>query len=162
MTALRNGCHTIGASALSSKRTPVCTMPSTGDTGARKGTSLRILIVTNSICLDALQEVHAFFEKHPEVEVVLAGTIVVDGNGKYVCHRHSLVPKASHIWFRFPVLTSSLFIRRRVIEERGIFFDTSWRDLGDLHWVLALLRAQCADGSLRIALLQSFPTPEKT
>ena len=88
----------------------------------------------------ALREVQAFFEQHPQVEVALAGTIVVDGNGKYMCHRHSMVPKASHIWFRFPVLTSSLFIRRRVIEERGIFFDTSWRDLGDLHWVLALLK----------------------
>jgi hypothetical protein len=51
-----------------------------------------------------------------------------------------MVPKASHIWFRFPVLTSSLFIRRRVIEKRGILFDTNWRDLGDLHWVLALLK----------------------
>lgn len=88
----------------------------------------------------ALQEVHAFFEKHPEVEVALAGTIVVDRNGEYTCHRHSMVPKASHIWFRFPVLTSSLFIRRHVIEKRGIFFDTNWRDLGDLHWVLALLK----------------------
>ena len=90
----------------------------------------------------ALRDVQAFFEQNPRIEVVLAGTIVVDGKGEYTCHRHSLVPKASHIWFRFPVLTSSLFIRRRVLEERGIFFDTRWRDLGDLHWVLALLRQQ--------------------
>lgn len=88
----------------------------------------------------ALQAVHGFFEQNPEVEVAFAGTIVVDQNGNYVCHRHSLVPKASHIWFRFPALTSSIFIRRRVIHERGIFFDTRWRDLGDLHWVLALLK----------------------
>lgn len=88
----------------------------------------------------ALRQVYAFFEQHPHVDVALAGTIVVDGSGRYTCHRHSLVPKASHIWFRFPVLTSSLFIRRRVIEERRIFFDTSWRDLGDLHWVLAMLK----------------------
>jgi glycosyltransferase involved in cell wall biosynthesis len=88
----------------------------------------------------ALREVHAFFDRHPQVEVLLAGTIVVNGNGRYVCHRHSLIPRESHIWFRFPVLTSSLFIRRRVIEKRKILFDTSWRDLGDLHWVRRLLR----------------------
>jgi glycosyltransferase involved in cell wall biosynthesis len=88
----------------------------------------------------ALQAVRAFFEQHPHVEVAFAGTIVVDQHGNYICHRHSLVPKASHIWFRFPALTSSIFIRRRVIQERGIFFDTRWRDLGDLHWVLALLK----------------------
>jgi glycosyltransferase involved in cell wall biosynthesis len=88
----------------------------------------------------ALRAVHGFFEQHPQVEVVFAGTIVADQNGNYVCHRHSLVPIASYIWFRFPVITSSIFIRRSVIHERGIFFDTRWRDSGDLHWVLALLK----------------------
>ena len=38
------------------------------------------------------------------------------------------------------MLTSSVFIRRKVISERGIFFDTRWRDLGDFHWVLALMK----------------------
>lgn len=88
----------------------------------------------------ALQAVHDFFEQHPQVEVALAGTFVVDRNGNYMCHRHSLVPIASHVWFRLATLTSSIFMRRRVIHEHGIFFDTRWRDLGDLHWVLALLK----------------------
>jgi len=88
----------------------------------------------------ALKTVHDFFEAHPEIEAALAGTIVTDGEGKYICHRHSMVPHPQHIWFRFPVLTSSVFIRRRVIHERGIFFDTRWRDLGDFHWVLALMK----------------------
>jgi hypothetical protein len=65
---------------------------------------------------------------------------VTDGEGKYICHRHQMVPHPQHIWFRFPVLTSSIFIRRKVIHERGIFFDTRWRDLGDFHWVLALMK----------------------
>ena len=88
----------------------------------------------------ALQAMHGFFGRHPQVEVALAGTIVTDGAGQYVCHRHSLVPHPQNVWFRFPVLTSSLFIRRRVIHERGIFFDTRWRDLGDFHWMLALMK----------------------
>lgn len=105
-----------------------------------KGDILAHLNCDEQYLPDALREVWDFFEEHPRIEVVLAGTIVVDGNGKYVCHRHAMVPKASHIWYRFPVLTSSLFIRRQVIHERGIFFDTQWRDLGDLHWVRALLQ----------------------
>jgi glycosyltransferase involved in cell wall biosynthesis len=88
-----------------------------------------------------LKAVHEFFEKHPRVELVLAGSLIVDGNGVYLCHRHSLVPNPRHVWYRFPVLTSSVFVRRRVIQERGIFFDTKWRDLGDFHWMLALMRA---------------------
>ncbi len=88
----------------------------------------------------ALKAVQDFFDQHPQVDVALAGTIVVDGAGNYTCHRHSLVPDARHVWFRFPVLTSSVFLRRRVIHDRKILFDTQWRDLGDFHWVLALMR----------------------
>jgi glycosyltransferase involved in cell wall biosynthesis len=88
----------------------------------------------------ALAAVRDFFEANPKIEVALAGTIVTDGDGKYMCHRHSMTPHTQHLWFRFPVLTSSVFIRRKVISERGIFFDTRWRDLGDFHWMLALMK----------------------
>ncbi len=88
----------------------------------------------------ALRTVNDFFEQHPQIEVMLGGTVVVNAQGNYICHRHSLTPKPLHIWFRFPVLTSSIFIRRRVIHERGIFFDPRWRDLGDFHWMLALMK----------------------
>lgn len=99
----------------------------------------------------ALKAVHDFFAGHPAVEVALAGTIVVDRAGQYMCHRHSLVPHPAHIWFRFPVLTSSLFLRRSVIHERGILFDTRWRDLGDFHWVRALMQRR-----VRMGVLDAF------
>ena len=88
----------------------------------------------------ALKSVSDFFAANPKVEIALAGTIVTDGEGKYVCHRHQMVPHPQGVWFRFPILTSSIFIRRKVISERGIFFETRWRDLGDFHWVLALMK----------------------
>ncbi|HET7624713.1 MAG TPA: glycosyltransferase [Verrucomicrobiae bacterium] len=87
-----------------------------------------------------LKTVWEFFEMHPRVDVALAGTIVVDASGNYMCHRHSMVPHSQTLWHRFPVLTSSVFLRRSVIHERGIFFDTKWRDLGDFHWVRELMR----------------------
>jgi glycosyltransferase involved in cell wall biosynthesis len=90
----------------------------------------------------ALAAVRSFFETHPEVDVALAGSIVTDGGGKYICHRQLMVPDLRHIWFRFPILTSSVFIRRRVIHERGIYFNPRWRDLGDFHWMLALIKAR--------------------
>ena len=88
----------------------------------------------------ALAAVGKIFEENPHVEVLLAGSIVTDGDGKYICHRHSMVPTLNQIWFRFPTLTSSIFIRRQVVAERGVFFDTKWRDLGDLHWIIALMK----------------------
>jgi len=87
----------------------------------------------------ALAAVARFFKENPGVEVLLAGTVVTDGDGKYICHRHSMKPKMNHAWYRFPILTSAVFIRRKVIHERGIYFDTTWRDLGDFHWILALM-----------------------
>ena len=87
----------------------------------------------------ALKFVHEYFAQHPEVDVLLAGSVVVDGEGKYICHRHSLVPHPWHVWYRFPVLTSAIFLRRRVIHERGLYFDTQWRDLGDFHWMRSLM-----------------------
>jgi glycosyltransferase involved in cell wall biosynthesis len=99
----------------------------------------------------ALKKVEAFFETHPHVEVLLAGSIVTDGDGKYICHRHSMVPNPRHVWFKFPILTSAIFIRRKVIAERQIFFDTKWRDLGDFHWVRALMNA-----NVPMAVLDEF------
>jgi glycosyltransferase involved in cell wall biosynthesis len=83
----------------------------------------------------ALKAVRDFFEANPETEVAFADTIVIDSNGNYICHRPSLVPTKHCMWIRFPVLTSSIFIRRSVFQERGIAFDTKWRDLGDYFWV---------------------------
>ena len=93
-----------------------------------------------------LKIVEDYFKHHPRTEVLLAGTIVIDGDGKYVCHRHSMVPHAQGSWFRFPVLTSSIFLRRSVISGRQIYFDTRWRDLGDFHWMRKLLQERVSIG----------------
>jgi glycosyltransferase involved in cell wall biosynthesis len=110
--------------------------------GYRRATSdiLAYLNCDEQYLPGALAAVRKFFETNPKVEVALAGTIVTDGAGKYMCHRHSMTPHTQHLWFRFPVLTSSVFIRRKVIHERGLFFDTRWRDLGDFHWMRALMK----------------------
>ncbi len=87
----------------------------------------------------ALKQVHDFFAAHPEIDVVLADSIVTDSAGDYVCHRYSLAPTYAGIWVRFPVLTSSIFIRRTVLDKSGCYFDTQWRDLGDFFWILDMV-----------------------
>ncbi|HEY4415715.1 MAG TPA: glycosyltransferase [Verrucomicrobiae bacterium] len=83
----------------------------------------------------ALKKVHDFFAANPDVEVVFADSIVIDSDGKYICHRPSLVPTKAAMWGRLPVLTAAIFLRRSVVQERGILFDTQWRDLGDFWWI---------------------------
>jgi glycosyltransferase involved in cell wall biosynthesis len=82
-----------------------------------------------------LKTVGDFFDRNPAVEAVLADSIVTDPDGHYLCHRPSLVPKATSMWVRFPVLTSGIFLRGSVVRKRGIRFDEKWRALGDYWWV---------------------------
>jgi glycosyltransferase involved in cell wall biosynthesis len=83
----------------------------------------------------ALKTVRDFFEANPRAEAVFTDSIITDSDGSYICHRPSLLPTKSSMWVRFPVLTCGIFIRRSVVHERGIWFDTQWRDLGDFWWI---------------------------
>jgi len=84
----------------------------------------------------ALEAVAAHFEREPATDILLADTIVVDGLGGFVCCRKSLKPWPGVVWIYNPAITSSIFIHRRVIEKHGLFFDTRWRDLGDIFWMI--------------------------
>ena len=99
----------------------------------------------------ALQAIEEFFNTHPEVDVALPDVVVVRKDGSYLCHRYSMVPQRQLLWLRFSVTTSSLFIRRRVIERYDLWFDTQWRALGDFHWVRAAV-----DRGVRFAEVRFF------
>jgi glycosyltransferase involved in cell wall biosynthesis len=97
----------------------------------------------------ALKAVYDFFSRHQEIEVVIADNVIIDVDGNYVCHRKSLVPLKSHLWFRFPALTCSIFLRRTTLERNNFYFDTRWRDLGDWFWFMDMLRAKVPMAVLR-------------
>ena len=83
----------------------------------------------------ALQAVVAAFEKNPDADIVLADSLIVDAQGQFICCRKSLVPWRIHLWTYSPTLTSSIFFRRRVLEDFNLYFDTRWRDIGDAMWM---------------------------
>jgi glycosyltransferase involved in cell wall biosynthesis len=99
----------------------------------------------------ALKAVHDYFESHPKVEAVFAHTLVVDPEGRYLCNRQSLLPRKHHLWIRFSSLTCSIFLRRKSLEERGLYFDTQWRDLGDVFWVMDMVNR-----GLRVAVFNHY------
>ena len=76
--------------------------PSIAATAARPGDILAYLNCDEQYLPGALKAVHDFFEAHPQIEVALAGTIVTDGEGKYICHRHSMVPHPQARLVPFP------------------------------------------------------------
>jgi len=99
----------------------------------------------------ALKAVLEFFERNPSVDAVFADTIVLDSKGEYLCHRKSLLPRKNHLWVRFPNLTCAIFLRRKTLEERSLYFDTQWRDVGDLFWVMEMVNR-----GARVAVLDHF------
>src|ERR1039457_247198 len=78
-----------------------------------------------------LKSVAAVFEKRPDVDIVLADSVVVDAEHQFVCCRKSLVPWRIMMWTYMPTLTSSIFFRRRVLDEFNLYFDLRWRVIGD-------------------------------
>ena len=99
----------------------------------------------------ALQEVERFFRENPDTDVVFADTIVVDSKGEFICCRKSLVPWKNVMWVYNPVISSSIFIHRRVLDHHGLFFDTKWRDLGDKVWTIAFVQKK-----LRMKVLRRY------
>ena len=99
----------------------------------------------------ALKKVADYFESHPEVGILLTDTIVVNPEGAYICERRSMSPQLCHtlVGTTLSFLTSSLFLRRSVLEKYQLFFDTNWRDLGDAEWALRAVRSGARFGNLR-------------
>jgi hypothetical protein len=84
------------------------------------------------------------------VDVVFGDCVVVDGTGNFICCRKVQLPTRHHTRVaHLPTFTCSMFFRRKIVSERGYFFDPKWRDVGDAEWVLRLLAARVPMGILR-------------
>ena len=101
----------------------------------------------------ALSRVIAFFDRHPEVDILFGDCLVVKANGEYLCERRSLVPRIVHTWTasNLSFLTAATFLRRRVLETHQLWFNAGFRDAGDQDWALRVVRA-----GLQTAVLPEF------
>ena len=98
-----------------------------------------------------LRAVEEFFRRHPQTDVVFGDTVVVDKQGQFICYRKSLVPWKNTMWVYNPVMSSSIFVHRRVLDHHNLFFDTQWRALGDKMWTVEMVRCR-----LKLAVLRGF------
>ena len=99
----------------------------------------------------ALQAVAGVFQNRLDTDIVVADSIVVDAQGQFVCCRKSLVPWRLMMWTYMPALTSSIFFRRRVLDEFNLYFDTRWRVIGDSQWMKDALELR-----LKMAVLRRY------
>jgi hypothetical protein len=83
--------------------------------------------------------VKGFFDSNPAVDVLFGGAVVVDKDGEYICSRQVLVPRLRHtVACHLNTLTCATFFRRSLV-ERGLLFDTAFRNIGDAEWIVRLL-----------------------
>jgi glycosyltransferase involved in cell wall biosynthesis len=91
---------------------------------------------------DALARVQACFDAHPETDVFFADAHVVDGSGNYVCTRKALIPQKAHTMVsnNLAILSCATFFRKRILQHEDLFFDSSSKAIGDVLWILGLLK----------------------
>ena len=91
----------------------------------------------------ALSRVDAAFRNNSEIDVLLAGTLVVDGRGHYMCSRPPLKPLLRDLRAgRMYNLSCSIFFRAELFREKKLFFDPALRIIGDLDWLRRAIKAQ--------------------
>lgn len=103
------------------------------------GDLLAYLNCDEQYLMGALAAVKEFFAKHPEVEVLFADAVVVDGAGKFMAYRKAVLPRRAHVQVcHLPTFTCSTFFRRSLLDRHQLFFDPQWRVAGDAAWVLKM------------------------
>lgn len=99
-----------------------------------------------------LKAVVDFLTAHPDVKVLFGDVVMVDAQGRYLCHRKVQPPRLAHTWTcHLSTLSCGMFFRRKLVEPGGYWFDGSYRSGGDGEWMVRLLRA-----GVRMAALRQF------
>lgn len=108
--------------------------------GRARGDILSYLNCDEQYLPGALAKVERYFQNHPEVEVLFADALVVGSDGKYLCHRQATFPTRAHtmVSLNLSFLTCATFMRRSVIDQRGLLFNPSLKDVGDADWGIRL------------------------
>jgi glycosyltransferase involved in cell wall biosynthesis len=81
-----------------------------------------------------------YFETHPDVDILFGGALLIRPDGSLIAFRKSYPARwtyiaASHLYLQ----SCSMFFRRKIV-EKGFFFDSRYRSIGDEEFVIRLLR----------------------
>jgi glycosyltransferase involved in cell wall biosynthesis len=89
---------------------------------------------------DALPEVQDYFEKNSDVDMLFGNALIIRPNGELLAYRKGFTPRWPYMWGSYMYLhSSSMFFRKRIIES-GFSFDTKWKTIGDVDFVVRVLR----------------------
>lgn len=108
-----------------------------------------------------LRRVKAWFDQHPDVEVLFGDALLLNAEGELVAFRKSIIPLAAHtrVGNSLAILSCATFFRRSII-ERGLIFDPNFRNVGDAEWLSRMLAARVKMGLLKEYTSAFFLTGE--
>jgi glycosyltransferase involved in cell wall biosynthesis len=109
-----------------------------------RGDILAYLNCDEQYLVGTLKLVQDFFLANPSVDVLFGNTLIIRPDGRLLAFRKGFKPRWQYFWgSHMYVHSSSMFVRRRVFEA-GFFFDDRWKTIGDLDFVVKVLRSQFA------------------
>jgi glycosyltransferase involved in cell wall biosynthesis len=100
----------------------------------------------------ALATAGEYFNKYPEVDVVIGGVVICTPEGELLCSRKPLRPPLSVLITNFhPVQSCAIFLRRSSFEDRPYLYNPNFRFISD-----GLLMIDIVSGGKHIGLLDRF------
>jgi glycosyltransferase involved in cell wall biosynthesis len=95
----------------------------------------------------SLSSILDVFQKKPSVDVVSAGALIIDSNGRLLTHRKSLPLRAFYMRAGLYNFSCATFFRGRVLQH-AVQFNDSLTATADSLFIADLLRKQCKSACL--------------
>lgn len=101
----------------------------------------------------ALKGVSSEILEHAEADIMACAFIIVDGEGRYICHRRPVQPISLRSRVVCELNTCACFHRVSVFRKHGIRFDTRYRSIADMIMYRDIIRH-----GIRVRILPSLLT----
>ena len=87
-----------------------------------------------------LERVENFFNNNPDVDIIFGHALITNPDGSLICFRKAYQPRKHYIMVsHLYVLSCTMFFRRSILDQ-GFSFNTNYKSIGDMHFVLQLLK----------------------
>ena len=87
-----------------------------------------------------LVTVENYFIDNPDVDIVFGHALITNPDGSLISYRKGYQPRKYYIMVsHLYVLSCTMFFRRSIMDQ-GYLFNTNYKDIGDMYFVLTLLQ----------------------
>ena len=100
----------------------------------------------------ALSAVAGYFKAHPDVDVVLGASVIVNATGNLLCYRKPLHPSLGIlVTSHHPIPSCAVFLRRSSFTDRKWLYDPEFRNISDVLLMIDIVKQH-----KKIALLKQY------